>query len=97
MTLGPILGNPSCPHDNLKYYHSGYSGNYAVCDHCGGHLWGATEEGIEVPKGRAVIDLDSWEDDDDDDTPDHPVADQIALQKWLSGVESWNVESHEAP
>lgn len=67
MTLGPILGDERCPHPQgkLTYYHSGYSGNYAVCGLCGGHLWGSSEEGIEIPDGLKAVDLDEWDDDPD--------------------------------
>lgn len=93
MFLGPILGDEKCLHQKLVYYHSGYSGNYAVCQTCGGHFWGDTEEGISVPEGVHVVDVDHQEDDEEADDGEEissaPKADKERLQEWKRGVQGW--------
>lgn len=91
MTLGPILGDERCPHALLVYYHSGYSGNYAVCQTCGGHLWGESEEGIEIPPGVKVVDLDTYDDEEDEDSPNFPMPTPERLQQWRDSVAGWKL------
>ena len=89
MTLGPILGDERCPHANLAYYHSAYQGNYAVCQKWGGHLWVIAYEGIVVPAGVEVVDLDTCNENEDDDAPQYPTPTKLSLEEWKKGVEDW--------
>ena len=92
MTLGPILGNVKCPHESLVYYHGGYSGNYAVCQSCGGHLWGDSEDGIAIPPGVNVIDLDTDDDDVEDaaNEPSYPIPTVDRLEAWKRAAGEWD-------
>ena len=65
MTLGPILGNPACPHP-VEYtrWYRGYEGIYSVCHQCGGHFW---DENQVVPDGVEVVDLMAMLDEDEED------------------------------
>ena len=76
---GLILGDPSCKHEYGAFYHSSLheydpyedkdgvmqpkgTGVYTACNLCGMHLWNVTP-----PDGRAIIDLDTWGDDEPED------------------------------
>jgi hypothetical protein len=57
----------TCPHRELRYYHSSIwegDGIYATCLMCLAHF-----SPVEVPPGREVVDLDLFMDDDMDDEP----------------------------
>ena len=76
-----------CSHKEVVYFHSAGMGNYAVCRGCGDHLWapiGSGEEGIKVPSGAAVVDLDAEEEDECEQG--QPIDDwKKAVSEWRRG------------
>ena len=67
-----IFGDRECAHAKVRFYHSafqedsesGLTGIYSVCLSCGWHVWNA-----QPPRGAEVVDLDTWEDDEDEEQP----------------------------